>query len=98
MIILHSHLQPQFKNELFHILHKKRNVRKSNSFKCVGSSSLRKQLFLLALRFVAEDVLRGMSEEKRLFAARSLIRKKKKKRKEKNQENLWDQGINYNVM
>ena len=47
---------------------KKRNVRKSNSFKCVGSPNLRKQPFLLALRFAAEDVLGGMSEEKRLFS------------------------------
>ena len=28
MIILHSHLQPQFKNELFHILHNKNKSRK----------------------------------------------------------------------
>ena len=35
---------------------------------CAGSPSLRKQPFLLALRFVAEVVLRGMSEEKRLFS------------------------------
>ena len=26
MIILHSHLQPQFKNELFHILHIKKKT------------------------------------------------------------------------
>ena len=129
MIILHSHLQPQFKNELFHILHKKRNVRKSNSFKCAGSPSLHKQPFLLALRFAAEDVLRGMSEKKRLFSqakgalalrkflqVRTLVpevsleifvceRESKPrlavsfaKKKQKNQENLWDQGINYNVI
>ena len=34
----------------------------------MGSPNLRKQPFLLALRFAAEDVLRGMSEEKRLFS------------------------------
>ena len=97
----------------------------------MGSPNLRKQPFLLALRFAAEDVLRGMSEEKRLFSqakgalalreflqVRTLVPEvsleifvcerenkprlalsfAKKKEKKKNQENLWDQGINYNVI